>query len=187
MTSAVSSALASSSFSLLSLRRGVVGHGAHFEGPFGRKTMLYADWTASGRALKPIEDYMQHEVLPMYANTHTTTSSCGLQSTCFRQEARQVIAQACNARVGYSDKHADVVVFAGNGSTGAINKLTLILGMHLPLPKNAPPTAQPAVILGPIRTPLQQYSPGQSQCQSYRNTRIKGWRYRSCSSARCTP
>ena len=149
MTSAVSSALASSSFSLLSLRRGVVGHGAHFEGPFGRKTMLYADWTASGRALKPIEDYMQHEVLPMYANTHTTTSSCGLQSTCFRQEARQVIAQACNARVGYSDKHADVVVFAGNGSTGAINKLTLILGMHLPLPKNAPPTAQPVVILGP--------------------------------------
>ena len=123
-------------------------YGAHFEGPFGRKTMLYADWTASGRALKPIEDYMQHEVLPMYANTHTTTSSCGLQSTCFRQEARQVIAQACNARVGYSDKHADVVVFAGNGSTGAINKLTLILGMHLPLPKNAPPTAQPVVILG---------------------------------------
>jgi hypothetical protein len=48
-------------------------------------------------------------VLPMYANTHTTTSVCGLQSTCFRQEARQVIAQACNARVGYTDKHADVV------------------------------------------------------------------------------
>jgi selenocysteine lyase/cysteine desulfurase len=115
----------------------------------GRKTMLYADWTASGRALAPVEDYVRAEVLPMYANTHTTTSVSGLQSTCFRQEARQVIAQACNARVGYSDKHSDVVVFAGSGSTGAINKLALVLGVHLPLPAGVPPTAQPVIILGP--------------------------------------
>ena len=33
------------------------------------------------------------QVLPMYANTHTTTSVTGLQSTCFRMEARQIIAQ----------------------------------------------------------------------------------------------
>jgi selenocysteine lyase/cysteine desulfurase/tRNA(Ile)-lysidine synthase TilS/MesJ len=132
-----------------SVRRSVVGHGCSFEGPFGRKVMLYADWTASGRPLRHIENYLQTNVLPMYANTHTTTSSCGLQSTFFRQEARQIIAQACNARVGHSDKHADVVIFAGNGSTGAINKLALILGVHLPIPKNAAPTAQPVVLVGP--------------------------------------
>lgn len=134
---------------LESLRHEVIGHGTEFDGPFGKKTMLYADWTASGRALAPVENYVRAEVLPMYANTHTTTSVSGLQSTCFRQEARQVIAQACNARVGYSDKHADVVVFAGNGSTGAINKLALVLGLHLPLPPGVPLTAQPVVLVGP--------------------------------------
>ena len=134
---------------LTSMRRSVIGHGKEFDGPFGRKTMLYADWTASGRALAPVEDYVRSEVLPMYANTHTTTSVSGLQSTCFRQEARQVIAQACNARVGYSDKHSDVVIFAGSGSTGAINKLALVLGVHLPLPPGVAPTAQPVVLVGP--------------------------------------
>ena len=123
---------------LAQIRRDVVGADASFDGPFGRKTMLYADWTASGRALVSVEDYVRDEVLPLYANTHTTTSTCGLQSTCFRQEARQLIAQACNARVGYSDKHADVVVFAGSGSTAAINKLCLVLGMHLPPAPGAP-------------------------------------------------
>ena len=134
---------------LESVRRSVLGRGCSFEGPFGQKVMLYADWTASGRSLRHIEDYLQTNVLPMYANTHTTTSRCGQQSTFFRQEARQIIAQACNARIGYSDKHADVVIFAGNGSTAAINKLALILGVHLPIPQNAAPTAQPVVLVGP--------------------------------------
>ena len=134
---------------LAQIRRDVVGADASFDGPFGRKAMLYADWTASGRALVSVEDYVRDEVLPLYANTHTTTSTCGLQSTCFRQEARQLIAQACNARVGYSDKHADVVVFAGSGSTAAINKLCLVLGMHLPPAPGAPPEAQAVVLVGP--------------------------------------
>ena len=134
---------------LAQIRRDVVGADASFDGPFGRKTMLYADWTASGRALVSVEDYVRDEVLPLYANTHTTTSTCGLQSTCFRQEARQLIAQACNARVGYSDKHADVVVFAGSGSTAAINKLSMVLGMHLPPAPGAPREAQPVVLVGP--------------------------------------
>ena len=79
---------------LAQIRRDVVGADASFDGPFGRKAMLYADWTASGRALVSVEDYVRDEVLPLYANTHTTTSTCGPQSTCFRQEARQLIAQA---------------------------------------------------------------------------------------------
>ncbi len=38
---------------------------------YGSKPLVYADYTASGRALRFIEEYIQHEILPMYANTHT--------------------------------------------------------------------------------------------------------------------
>ena len=44
---------------LAQIRRDVVGADASFDGPFGRKTMLYADWTASGRALVSVEDYVR--------------------------------------------------------------------------------------------------------------------------------
>ncbi len=47
---------------------------------------MYCDFTASGRALRFVEDYIQSEVLPLYGNTHTTTSATGLQSTLFRAE-----------------------------------------------------------------------------------------------------
>jgi selenocysteine lyase/cysteine desulfurase len=38
---------------------------------YGEKPLFYADYTASGKALTCIEDYIAHEILPMYANTHT--------------------------------------------------------------------------------------------------------------------
>ena len=131
------------------VRRDVVGHGTRITTAYGRKVMVYADWTASGRALRSIEGMIREEVLPTYANTHTTTSTTGAQSTCFRQEARQVVAQCVNARVGYADKHADVVMFAGSGSTSAIDRLARALGVHVPLPANAPKEARPVVFVGP--------------------------------------
>eukprot|EP00959_Pyramimonas_sp_CCMP1952_P349999 7333179-Pyramimonas_sp.AAC.1 len=90
--------------SISAVHDAVIGHGSVFSGPYGEKHLLYADWAASGRALASIENHILREVLPLYANTHTTTSVTGLQSTCFRLEARQVIAQAFNARVHYSDR-----------------------------------------------------------------------------------
>ena len=42
------------------------------------------------RSLKFIEDYINNEVLPLYANTHTETSQCSHQMTQFREEARYV-------------------------------------------------------------------------------------------------
>ena len=37
----------------------VIGHGVQFQTPYGPKHLLYADYAASGRALKPIEDYIR--------------------------------------------------------------------------------------------------------------------------------
>ncbi|KAJ1637487.1 hypothetical protein T492DRAFT_571039, partial [Pavlovales sp. CCMP2436] len=68
----------------------VVGHGTPFASPYGAKRLLYADWTASGRALHSFEDILRREALPLYANTHTSTSAAGLQSSAFRAEVRAI-------------------------------------------------------------------------------------------------
>ena len=43
------------------------------------------------RALTFIEDYITNEVLPHYANTHTSTSVTARQTTVFRNGARYQI------------------------------------------------------------------------------------------------
>ena len=101
----------------------IIGDYSIFSTVYGKRSLIYADYIASGRALKFIEDYMQQEILPSYANTHTVTSTVGLQTTSFREESRQIIHKCLNA----SDD--DVVLFLGSGATSAINKLVGILQM----------------------------------------------------------
>ena len=81
------------------IRTGLVGRHKSFRTPYGSKPLVYCDWTATGRAVDSIEKYLHREVLPLFGNTHTTTSITGGQTTCFRHEARQIIAQAVNAKV----------------------------------------------------------------------------------------
>ena len=73
------------------IRAAVIGEYEVVEGPFGPRRVVYADYTASGRALSFVEDYIRQAVLPLYANTHTESSGTGLQTTRFREEARQII------------------------------------------------------------------------------------------------
>ena len=86
------------------LRWSLVGRHAPFRTPFGLKPLVYSDWTATGRAVSCIERYLYTDVLPLFGNTHTTTSITGAQTTCFRHEARQIIAEAVNAKVGWSPR-----------------------------------------------------------------------------------
>ena len=60
------------------VRRGVIGEGELMDGPFGPRRVTYADYTASGRSLDFIEDFIRDAVLPRYANTHTESSGTGL-------------------------------------------------------------------------------------------------------------
>lgn len=106
-------------------RRTIIGHQQIFESPLGKKQIIYADWTASGRAYQPIEEYLQKEIMPFIGNTHTETTITGTLMSKAYEKAKDIIKQHVNANSG------DVLVFCGSGTTGAVNKLQRILGMRI--------------------------------------------------------
>ena len=134
------------------VRESVIGADTAVVTPFGLRRVTYADYTASGRSLGFVEDFIRDSVLPLYANTHTETSGTGLQTTRFREEARQVIRTCVG---GVPEEHA--VIFAGSGSTGAIDRLITILGLRIPaglddrydLSSHIPADERPVVFVGP--------------------------------------
>ena len=133
------------------IRDSIIGDHALIETPFGSRPLIYADYTASGRSLCFIEDFIRDEVLPYYANTHSETSFTGAQTTVLREQAREIIRQAVNGT------HQDKVIFCGSGATSAINKLIDMLNLRLSqdllddygLDGVIPVKHRPAVFVGP--------------------------------------
>ncbi|MEP3049514.1 MAG: aminotransferase class V-fold PLP-dependent enzyme [Roseibium sp.] len=121
------------------LRAGVIGEGISIEGPFGKRDLIYADYVASGRALRQIEQFVMEDVLPVYANSHTEASYCGSAMTRMREAARSEIARVCGANEQFA------TIFCGSGATAGLNRLVHLLGVSDAVERGE----NPLVILGP--------------------------------------
>jgi selenocysteine lyase/cysteine desulfurase len=121
------------------LARSIIGKGRLVDGPLGPQPLLYADYAASGRALREIEDFVFEHVLPVYANPHTQASYCGRSINALRRVARAEVAKFCGAETG------DAVIFAGSGATAGLQKLVRLFGAD----QRGPDGQRALVLLGP--------------------------------------
>jgi selenocysteine lyase/cysteine desulfurase len=117
------------------LRDGLIGEGIMIPGLTGDVPLVYADYVASGRALKQVESFVAEQVLPFYANSHTEASYCGSYITRLRREARSEIARLTGAR------QDDSVIFTGSGATAGLNRLVSLMGVQ--------DSDQPVIFIGP--------------------------------------
>lgn len=121
------------------LAQSIIGKGRLVDGPLGPQPLLYADYAASGRALREIEDFVLENVLPVYANPHTQASWCGRSINALRRVARAEVAKFCGAGP------EDTVIFAGSGATAGLQKLVQLFGVG----QCGPSCERALVLLGP--------------------------------------
>ena len=108
------------------LRRNIVGWDQTFSTPHGEQRIVYADWTASGRLYRPIEEKLVYTLGPFIGNTHTETSVTGTRMTLAYRQAHEIIKRHVNAGPD------DVIITPGFGMTAAANKFQRILGLKVP-------------------------------------------------------
>lgn len=107
-------------------RNNIIGINQTFITSYGEtKTILYADWTASGRSYLPLEKRMQEGILPFVANTHTDTNTTGKGMTYAYHNARNIIKKHVNAA------NDDILISSNSGMTGVVNKFQRILGLKI--------------------------------------------------------
>lgn len=110
----------------LPFRQNIIGISQTFVSPCGKVLpIVYADWIASGRMYAPIEKRMREEILPFVANTHTEANATGTAMTHAYHKAREVIRAHVNAA------EDDVLIIAGSGMTGVVNKFQRMLGLRV--------------------------------------------------------
>ncbi|PKP32381.1 MAG: selenocysteine lyase [Bacteroidetes bacterium HGW-Bacteroidetes-16] len=105
-------------------RKHIIGDDLMIETPFGKKKMIYADWIASGRLYRPIEEKIANQIGPFVANTHTGTTETASLMTKAYHKAHETIKKHVGAN------QDDVIITAGFGMTSVINKLQRILGLR---------------------------------------------------------
>ena len=112
-------------YDLDSVRSQIIGRDLLFQAPFGERHLFYADFTASGRGYRPIEEKIGN-ILLSYANTHTEDDYTGKTMTRLLHQAESRIKELVNA--GENGR----IISVGSGTTGALLKLQQILGIYIP-------------------------------------------------------
>jgi selenocysteine lyase/cysteine desulfurase len=107
-------------------RAEVIGNRQKFKTPYGEKEIIYADWTASGRLYRPIEELLSDRLGPFVGNTHTETTITGTAMTKAYHKAHKIIKSHVNASAN------DVIITTDSGMTGVVNKFQRILGLKIP-------------------------------------------------------
>lgn len=131
------------------LRADLIGTDTVICTPFGRRRVTYADYVASGRALRSVEDRIRDLALPLYANTHTEDSATGAHTTQLCQQATKYVKEQLGGDATCK------LVFCGSGSTAAVRRMQDILGLTVPqmhreaVLRTLPERGRPVVFVGP--------------------------------------
>jgi selenocysteine lyase/cysteine desulfurase len=142
------------------LRENIIGRNMLFETCYGKKPLVYADYTASGRAVYFIENYLT-DLYQYYANTHTEDDFTGKTMTTILHDAEKEIKRMVNA--GTSGK----IIFSGTGATGGITKLQQIIGVYWP-------PATKKRIKDYLREPLKDADEQKKECHTSFLNKIEG-------------
>ena len=182
-------------------RKNIIGHNIKYKSPYGMKKMIYADWVASGRLYKPIEDVISKSVGPFIANTHTESSETGTLMTNAYRLSQKKIKEHCNAGKN------DVIINAGFGMTTVVNKFQRILGLKFfnkqkyknKLPENERPvvflthmehhsnqtswyeTVADVVVIEPDKNILCDLNHFEDELKKYKNRKTKFGSFSACS------
>jgi len=107
-------------------RQNTIGQDQRFVSPYGEHRIVYADWTASGRLYRPIEERLIERFGPFVGNTHSESSVTGSAMTLAYHEAHDRFKRHVNA------SKDDLILTVGAGMTAAVNKLQRLLGLKAP-------------------------------------------------------
>lgn len=174
-------------------RKNIVGIDTEFETPFGTKKIIYADWIASGRLYKPIEEILCETFGPFVGNTHSEASVTGTTMTLAYHQAHNIIKEHVNA------SKDDVIITTGSGMTTVVCKFQRLLGLKIPeqladyikLPEELKPvvfithmehhsnqttwieTIADVVVINPNEDGLVDISDFKEKLEKYKNRKLK--------------
>ena len=102
---------------LTEVRKNIIGRNSTFTNHYGKHKIIYADFTGSNQAYKPIENKILNDILPYYANVHSKSAHNAKLMTSHIEQSRNIIRKSVNATKN------DEIIFAGAGCTGAFHIL----------------------------------------------------------------